>query len=62
MTGREKVSDCLSDAKVAVPERQRKVVLIGGDGIVWLVGRRSDDRYRLTHDTENVVRITKEIV
>jgi len=25
-------------------------------------GRRIDDRYRLTPDTENVLRITKEIV
>jgi len=30
--------------------------------MVGLVGRRIDDRYRLTPDTENVLRITKEIV
>ena len=27
-----------------------------------LVGRRIDDRYRLTAETENVLRITKEII
>lgn len=62
MTGRKKVSDFLIDAKVSVPEKQRQFVLLSGDEIVWLVGRRIDDRYRLTHDTENVLRITKEIV
>ena len=62
MTGRKKVSDSLIDAKVSVPEKQRQFVLLSGDEIVWLVGRRIDDRYRLTHDTENVLRITKEIV
>ena len=62
MTGRKKVSDFLIDAKVSVAEKQRQFVLVSGDEIVWLVGRRIDDRYRLTPDTENVLRITKEIV
>ncbi len=62
MTGRKKVSDFLIDAKVSVPEKQRQFVLLSGDDIVWLVGRRIDDRYRLTNETENVLRITKEIV
>lgn len=62
MTGRKKVSDYLIDAKVSLAEKQRQFVLLSGDEIVWLVGRRIDDRYRLTPDTENVLRITKEIV
>ena len=62
MTGRKKVSDFLIDAKVPLPEKQRQFVLLSGDEIVWLVGRRIDDRYRLTSETENVLRITKEIV
>lgn len=62
MTGRKKVSDYLIDTKVSTPEKQRQFVLLSGDEIVWLVGRRIDDRYRLTRDTENVLRITKEIV
>ena len=62
MTGRKKVSDFLIDAKVSLPEKQRQFVLLSGDDIVWLVGRRIDDRYRLTSATENVLRIAKEIV
>lgn len=62
MTGRKKVSDYLVDAKVSVAEKQRQFVLVSGDDIVWLVGRRIDDRYRLTSETETVLRITKEIV
>lgn len=62
MTGRKKVSDFLIDAKVSLAEKQRQFVLLSGDEIVWLVGRRIDDRYRLTDQTENVLRITKEIV
>ena len=62
MTGRKKLSDFLTDAKVSLPEKGRQFVLLSGDDIVWVVGRRIDDRYRLTRETENVLRITKEIV
>ncbi len=62
MTGRKKVSDYLIDAKVSMAEKQRQFVLVSGEDIVWLAGRRIDDRYRLTPETENVVRITKEII
>ena len=51
MTGRKKVSDYLTDHKVSAAEKQRQFVLLSGDEIVWLVGRRIDDRYRLTAAT-----------
>ncbi|MEG0499406.1 MAG: tRNA lysidine(34) synthetase TilS, partial [Alistipes sp.] len=62
MTGRKKVSDYLIDHKISMPEKQRQFVLLSGEDIVWLIGRRIDDRYRLTSQTENVLRITKEII
>lgn len=62
MTGHKKVSDFLIDHKVSVAEKARQFVLLSGNDIVWLVGRRIDDRFRLTPETENVLRITKEIV
>jgi len=62
MTGRRKVSDFLIDRKVSMAEKGRQFVLLSGDDIVWLVGRRIDDRYRLTRDTESVLRITREIL
>ena len=62
MAGKKKISDFLIDRKVPLPEKQRQFVLLSGDDIVWVIGRRIDDRYRLTASTENVLRITKEIV
>ena len=56
------MTDFLVEAKVYVDEKKRQFVLLSGDEIVWLVGRRTDDRYRLTPDTEHVLRITKEII
>ncbi|MBQ8307371.1 MAG: tRNA lysidine(34) synthetase TilS, partial [Alistipes sp.] len=62
MTGRRKVSDFLIDNKVSMAEKERQFVLLSGGEIVWVVGRRIDDRYSLTPSTENVLRITKEIL
>lgn len=62
MTGRKKVSDYLIDRKVSVIEKNRQFVLVSGDDIVWLVGMRIDDRYRIDGSTENILRIYREIL
>lgn len=62
MTGHKKVSDFLTDCKVPTVEKQRQFVLVSGGEIAWLVGRRIDDRFKLTNDTENVLKITKEVL
>ena len=62
MSGRKKVGDFLTDAKISAPERKRQFVLLSGDDIVWVVGRRIDDRFALTSKSENVLKITREIV
>ena len=62
MSGSKKLSDFLTDSKVPAVEKERQFVLLSGDEIVWVVGRRIDDRYRLTDNSETVLRITTEIV
>lgn len=62
MSGEKKVSDYLINAKVSMAEKSRQFVLCAGEQIVWLVGHRIDERYKITSATENVVRIVKEIV
>ena len=62
MTGNKKVSDFLIDAKVSMAEKSRQFVLISGEKIAWLVGRRISDEFRITDKTERVIRITKEII
>ncbi len=62
MAGRKKVSDFLIDQKVSQPEKERQFVLLSGEHIVWVVGRRIDNRYRLTTESENVLKITQEVI
>lgn len=62
MVDEKKVSDYLIDAKVSMPEKRRQFVLTCGEQIVWLIGQRIDNRNKITSRTENVLRITKEIL
>lgn len=59
MAGRKKVGDYLTDQKVPIVERKRQFVLVSGEEIVWVVGRRTDDRFRIGANTENILKITK---
>lgn len=59
MTGRKKVSDCLIDAKAALPDKERQVVVVTGGEIAWLVGRRTDDRFRVGDRTTHILRIAR---
>lgn len=59
MKGQKKVSDFLVDAKVSMLDKEKQMVLVSGENtILWLVGRRIDDRYKVTERTARVMRIT----
>ena len=60
MNGSKKVSDYLIDRKVSMAEKSRQFVLLSGDEIAWLVGRRIAHPVRITDKIEWVLRITKE--
>ena len=60
MSGHKKVSDLLINMKVSIYDKQRQFVLTSAGNIVWVVGRRIDERYRLGSKSEYVLRITKE--
>ena len=58
MKGRKLISDMLTDTKVSYFDRQRQYVLLNNDQqIIWLVGRRIDDRYKITSFTKTVLKI-----
>jgi len=55
MKGRKLVSDYLTDIKVSQAERRGQLVVTHKDDIIWVVGRRSDNRYRVTSRTLNQI-------
>jgi tRNA(Ile)-lysidine synthase len=60
MEGRKKISDFLIDEKVALPDKERQLVIVSGGDIVWLVGWRIDERYKVTEQTKHVLRISRQ--
>ncbi len=54
MKGRKKVSDYLTDRKFSLLQKARQWVLCCGEDIIWLVGERSDNRFRVDETTQRV--------
>ncbi|MEI9918253.1 MAG: tRNA lysidine(34) synthetase TilS [Bacteroidota bacterium] len=59
MKGRKKLSDFFIDEKIPVTEKQSIKVLTSNNEVVWVVGKRLDDRFRITAVTKRVLIITK---
>lgn len=59
MEGRKLVSDFLTDRKLSILEKRRQLVVTDASGsILWLVGLRTDHRYRVTDQTTAILRLT----
>lgn len=58
MTGHRLVSDFLTDRKLSVLEKRRQLVVTDATGtILWLVGLRTDNRFRVTDQTTTILRL-----
>ncbi len=55
MSGEKKLKDFFIDAKVPFDDRDRIPLICDGRGIIWVVGHRIDDRYRLEESTTEVL-------
>lgn len=57
MRGVKLVSDFLTDLKKNVFEKEKQLLVCSGDKIAWVVGERSDERFRVTEHTRHVLSI-----
>jgi tRNA(Ile)-lysidine synthase len=57
MKNKKKVSDFLTDQKIAAAKKKESLVLLNGDNIVWVVGFRIDDRFKITDQTEKIYKL-----
>ena len=55
--GTRLVSDFLAERGLSVFQRRRQWLACHGDDIVWVVGHRIDDRFRITADTKEIMEI-----
>ncbi|RFS16752.1 tRNA lysidine(34) synthetase TilS [Emticicia sp. C21] len=57
MKGKKKISDFLVDKKVPLHLKKSTFLLCSSDDIVWVIGQRTDERFKITDGTMEVVRV-----
>jgi len=55
MTGRKKVSDFLTDTKLSLIEKDKVRILESNGKIAWIIGKRIDNRFRITPETKKIL-------
>lgn len=54
---KKKVSKFFKDEKMSVSEKENTWLLLSGKDIVWIVGRRADERFKVTENTTQILKI-----
>lgn len=57
MSGKKKLSDFMIDNKIPVNLKNRIPLLYRGSDIVWVVGHRLDDRFKITEGTDEIIEL-----
>jgi tRNA(Ile)-lysidine synthase len=57
MTGLKKLSDFFIDEKYSIPEKENAWILASGNHPIWIVGKRLDDRVKITAKTKRILRV-----
>jgi tRNA(Ile)-lysidine synthase len=58
MRKKKKLSRFFIDGKVPLHKKQQLWVLVSGERVVWVVGMRLDDRFKVTASTLRIVEFT----
>ncbi|MBB6680141.1 tRNA lysidine(34) synthetase TilS [Aequorivita sp. 609] len=58
MGGSKKLSKFFKDEKLSATEKEKIWVLVDKNEVVWVVGKRMDDTYKVTQKTEKIIKIT----
>jgi len=62
MSGLKKLSDFFIDEKYSIPEKENAWILASGNRPIWILGKRLDDRVKITTQTKRICRIKWLIV
>lgn len=57
MKGKKKLSKYFKDEKLSLIDKETAWVLCSGDDIVWVVGRRADDRFKVAQNSTQILKI-----
>lgn len=57
LNGTKKVSDVLTDLKVKSSERNKKLVLVNNGKIIWIIGYKLSDEFKISRNTKNILKL-----
>jgi len=60
MSGKKKLSKFFKDEKYSLLDKQNQWLLCSNDEIVWVIGKRADQRFTVNENTKNYIKITLE--
>jgi tRNA(Ile)-lysidine synthase len=55
--GKKKLSKYFKDEKFSLLDKENTAVLFSGEKLIWLLGHRIDDRYKVTEKTKSVLKM-----
>jgi tRNA(Ile)-lysidine synthase len=55
--GKKKISKYFKDEKMSLTEKEKCWILSSKNNIIWVIGKRMDDRFKLTNSTNTVLKI-----
>jgi len=55
MRGNKKLSDFFVDNKFSLLDKENTWLMLSGNDIIWVIGHRIDDRYKVTDLTKNIL-------
>jgi tRNA(Ile)-lysidine synthase len=53
----KKVSKFFKDEKLSVIEKENTWLLCSGNDIIWVIGFRADERFRISKTTKTIIQI-----
>ena len=57
MKGKKKLSKFFKDEKLSLIDKEKVWLLCSGDDIVWVINRRQDERFKVTENTAQILRL-----
>ncbi|HLT33930.1 MAG TPA: tRNA lysidine(34) synthetase TilS [Aquaticitalea sp.] len=57
MAGKKKLSKYFKDEKLSLLDKENTWLLCSGNAIVWVIGKRADNRFKVTKSTNQILKI-----
>ena len=58
MKGKKKLSKFFKDEKISLNEKEKVWLLLSDEKIVWVIGHRMDERFKVIENTKRILKIT----